>query len=111
MASFVLLRCLELDRARNNGDRTPNPNLVYACAWFVLFSNASYHGSTRDSRSRALLGSPTSRIPWSLLIWLGTGLAFTNWIIIGVLSILFLAVYIYRIRVEEVMLISAFGER
>jgi protein-S-isoprenylcysteine O-methyltransferase Ste14 len=47
----------------------------------------------------------------SLLIWIGTGLAFTNWIIIPLLSILFLAVYIYRIRAEEVMLISAFGDR
>ena len=46
----------------------------------------------------------------SILIWVGTGLAIENWILISIFTCLFFIVYIYRITVEEKMLVLEFGE-
>jgi protein-S-isoprenylcysteine O-methyltransferase Ste14 len=47
----------------------------------------------------------------TLLVWVGSGLALANWIAAVVVAVLMLGVYSYRIRSEEAMLLSTFGER
>ena len=46
----------------------------------------------------------------SILFWVGFGLALANWIATLVLALPMLGVYIYRIRVEEAMLLTTFGD-
>jgi protein-S-isoprenylcysteine O-methyltransferase len=46
----------------------------------------------------------------SICIWIGTGLALQNFVIIPVFLLLFVSVYIYRITSEEKMLVAEFGE-
>jgi protein-S-isoprenylcysteine O-methyltransferase Ste14 len=46
----------------------------------------------------------------TILLWIGSGLALTNWLATAVVAILMLAVYSYRIRMEEAMLLTTFGE-
>ncbi len=45
-----------------------------------------------------------------IALWIGAGLATTNWIAAAVITLMMLAVYDYRIRSEEAMLEAAFGE-
>jgi len=47
----------------------------------------------------------------SILLWVGSGLAFSNWTSLIVVAVLMLGVYISRINAEEEMLVAAFGER
>jgi protein-S-isoprenylcysteine O-methyltransferase Ste14 len=47
----------------------------------------------------------------SILIWVGTGLAVENWILITIFTCMFFVVYIYRITAEEKMLVLEFGEQ
>lgn len=47
----------------------------------------------------------------SILIWVGTGLAIENWILITIFTCLFFIIYIYRISAEEKMLVVEFGEQ
>ncbi len=47
----------------------------------------------------------------TILLWVGSGLALANWIAAAVIAILMLGVYRYRIRSEEAMLLTTFGER
>jgi protein-S-isoprenylcysteine O-methyltransferase Ste14 len=46
-----------------------------------------------------------------LVLWLGAGLASQNWLVAGIIVILMSAAYVYRIRSEESMLLTAFGEK
>lgn len=46
----------------------------------------------------------------SISIWVGTGLALQNFVMIPVFFLLFVGVYIYRITSEEKMLTAEFGE-
>ncbi len=46
----------------------------------------------------------------NLLLFIGAGLAATNWLVVLVIAIALLSSYIYRIRVEEAMLESTFGD-
>src|SRR4051794_9873780 len=46
----------------------------------------------------------------SICIWIGTGLALQNIVLIPVFLLLFVSVYIYRITSEEKMLVAEFGE-
>src|SRR5215813_12192758 len=45
-----------------------------------------------------------------LVLWLGAGLASQNWLVAGIIVILMSVAYAYRIRSEESMLLTAFGE-
>ena len=45
----------------------------------------------------------------SLLSFLGLGLAFNNWLSLGLIFIPVLAAFLYRIKVEEKVLRGAFG--
>ncbi len=47
----------------------------------------------------------------TLLVWIGSGLALANWIATVIVALLMLGVYSYRIRSEEAMLLTTFGER
>jgi protein-S-isoprenylcysteine O-methyltransferase Ste14 len=46
----------------------------------------------------------------SICLWMGTGLALQNFVMIPVFLLLFVSVYIYRITSEEKMLVAEFGE-
>ncbi len=47
----------------------------------------------------------------TMLVWVGYGLALANWLATAAIALLMLGVYSYRIRSEEAMLLSTFGER
>jgi protein-S-isoprenylcysteine O-methyltransferase len=46
----------------------------------------------------------------SLLVWIGAGLAVSNWIALALVTLACTAAYLYRIKSEETMLIDAFGQ-
>ncbi len=46
----------------------------------------------------------------SLLVWIGAGLATTNWIIFVLVTLVCCGAYFYRMRSEEAMLSMTFGE-
>ncbi len=46
-----------------------------------------------------------------ILLWAGAGLATENWIVTLGVALLMLVVYNYRIRSEEAMLVTVFGEQ
>jgi protein-S-isoprenylcysteine O-methyltransferase len=46
-----------------------------------------------------------------LLLWVGAGLASQNWLAAGIVVTLMSAAYAYRIRSEESLLLTAFGEQ
>jgi protein-S-isoprenylcysteine O-methyltransferase len=46
-----------------------------------------------------------------LLLWMGAGLASQNWLVAGSMVILMSVAFAYRIRSEESMLLTAFGEK
>lgn len=46
----------------------------------------------------------------SILMWVGAGLAASNWLAVGLAIVVMLSVYIYRIQAEEEMLVSASAE-
>ncbi len=46
----------------------------------------------------------------TILLWVGSGLALANWIATVGVALLMLGVYGYRIRSEEGMLLTTFGE-
>jgi protein-S-isoprenylcysteine O-methyltransferase Ste14 len=46
----------------------------------------------------------------SLLVWIGAGLAVSNWIAFTLVTLVCLIAYIYRIRSEETMLVARFGQ-
>jgi protein-S-isoprenylcysteine O-methyltransferase len=46
-----------------------------------------------------------------LWLWVGAGLASQNWLVAGTIVILLSVAYAYRIRSEEAMLLTAFGEK
>lgn len=45
----------------------------------------------------------------SLLVWVGAGLAVSNWIVFLIITLVSFIAYIYRIQSEEAMLIAEFG--
>ena len=45
----------------------------------------------------------------SLLVWIGAGVATTNWIVLAVVTVVCCAAYLYRIHSEEAMLMASFG--
>ncbi len=47
----------------------------------------------------------------TMLVWIGSGLSLGNWIAALLIALLMLAVYGYRIRSEEAMLLATFGDR
>jgi protein-S-isoprenylcysteine O-methyltransferase Ste14 len=46
----------------------------------------------------------------SLLVWTGAGLAAANWIVFALITLVMLVSYIYRMRTEEAMLATQFGQ-
>jgi len=46
----------------------------------------------------------------SLLVWIGAGLAVSNWVAFVIVTLVCLIAYIYRIQSEEAMLIARFGK-
>jgi protein-S-isoprenylcysteine O-methyltransferase Ste14 len=46
----------------------------------------------------------------SLLLWLGAGLATTNWLVTSLITIVTGSAYVYRVRSEEAMLAQTFGK-
>jgi protein-S-isoprenylcysteine O-methyltransferase len=46
----------------------------------------------------------------SLLVWIGAGMAVSNWIALTLVTLVCLIAYIYRIRSEEAMLVARFGQ-
>ena len=46
----------------------------------------------------------------SLLVWIGAGLAVSNWIVFAAVTLVCVIAYIYRMRSEEAMLVSRFGK-
>ena len=47
----------------------------------------------------------------TMLVWVGYGLALTNWIAAALIALLMLGVYGYRIHSEEAMLLATFGDQ
>jgi len=45
------------------------------------------------------------------MIFIGIALALGNWILLIIIPVLFIPAYIYRINVEEMMLLEVFGEQ
>jgi len=45
-----------------------------------------------------------------LLLWVGAGLAVSNWIVAVVITLVMFSSYRYRIQSEEHMLLATFGE-
>ncbi len=46
----------------------------------------------------------------SLLVWIGAGVATSNWIILILVALVCVGAYFYRIQSEEAMLITTFGK-
>ena len=46
----------------------------------------------------------------SLLVWIGAGLAVSNWIAFALVTLVCVIAYIYRMRSEEAMLVASFGQ-
>ncbi len=46
----------------------------------------------------------------SLLVWIGAGLATTNWMVIVLVTLVCFGAYFYRIQSEEAMLVTTFGK-
>lgn len=46
-----------------------------------------------------------------ILVWVGAGLAVTNWIVLLVAVVVMVTVYAYRIQTEEAMLASTYGSQ
>ena len=46
----------------------------------------------------------------SLLVWIGAGLATTNWIVFVIVTLVCCSSYLYRIHSEETMLRAKFGQ-
>ncbi len=46
----------------------------------------------------------------SLLVWIGAGVATSNWIVFAVITLVCLTAYLYRIHSEEAMLSANFGK-
>jgi protein-S-isoprenylcysteine O-methyltransferase Ste14 len=44
-----------------------------------------------------------------LLVWVGAGLAASNWIVFLMVTLVSFIAYIYRIQSEEAMLVAEFG--
>ncbi len=86
-------------------------------AWSMRVLGALYSRTLRIVGSQEIVDRGPYRLIrhpgylGSILLWVGSGLAFTNWISLIVVATLMLAVYIYRINAEEEMLIAAFGKR
>jgi protein-S-isoprenylcysteine O-methyltransferase Ste14 len=46
----------------------------------------------------------------SLLVWIGAGLATSNWVVFALVTLICVIAYIYRMRSEEAMLVASFGQ-
>jgi protein-S-isoprenylcysteine O-methyltransferase Ste14 len=46
----------------------------------------------------------------SLLVWIGAGLAVSNWIVFAMVTLVCFIAYSYRMRSEEAMLVARFGD-
>ncbi len=46
----------------------------------------------------------------SLLVWIGAGLAVTNWLVFALVALICVTAYLYRIRSEEAMLTADLGQ-
>ena len=84
-------------------------------AWSMQVLGSSYSRTLKVTGSQSLVVRGPYRIIrhpgylGSILIWVGAGVAVTNWIAIVSLSLMMIGVYVYRIQTEERMLVTAFG--
>jgi protein-S-isoprenylcysteine O-methyltransferase Ste14 len=46
----------------------------------------------------------------SLLVWIGAGLAASNWIVFAIIALMMVITYAYRMQSEEAMLVAQFGQ-
>ncbi len=86
-------------------------------AWSMRVLGASYSRTLKVSGAQDIVdGGPYRFIRHpgylgSILVWVGSGLALSNWIALCVVGGMMICVYAYRIHAEEAMLVAAFGEK
>ncbi len=86
-------------------------------AWSMRILGAYYSRTLRVAETQVIVTQGPYRVVrhpgylGTILVWVGSGLALANWIATGLVAVLMFAVYTYRIRSEEAMLLTTFGER
>jgi len=86
-------------------------------AWSMQVLGAFYSRTLRVSGSQDVVERGPYRIIrhpgylGSIILWIGSGFAFSNWIDVMVIAPLVTGVYVYRIHAEEEMLSAALGQR
>jgi protein-S-isoprenylcysteine O-methyltransferase Ste14 len=85
-------------------------------AWANTTLGAFYTRTLRVTADQRLIEQGPYRLlrhpgySGSLLLWIGAGLATTNWLIASLIAIVTSSAYLYRVRSEEAMLAQTFGE-
>lgn len=85
-------------------------------AWSMSVLGRAYSRGLQVTEQQALVTAGPYRIlrhpgyAGTLLVWIGFGLAVGSWAAAVVIGALLGPVYLYRIRLEERMLVSEFGE-
>jgi protein-S-isoprenylcysteine O-methyltransferase Ste14 len=84
-------------------------------AWANTTLGAFYTRTLRVTTDQQLIEQGPYRVlrhpgySGSILLWIGGGLATTNWLVTTVITIVTSSAYSYRIRAEEAMLAQTFG--
>jgi len=85
--------------------------------WSMRVLGTSYSRTLRTTEEQQIVDRGPYRLirhPGylaSILIWAGAALGIANWIAVLVVTALIAGVYVYRINVEETMLLATFGEK
>jgi protein-S-isoprenylcysteine O-methyltransferase Ste14 len=85
-------------------------------AWANTTLGAFYTRTLRVTADQRLIEQGPYRLlrhpgySGSLLLWIGAGLATTNWLIASLIAVVTSSAYLYRMRSEEAMLAQTFGE-
>jgi protein-S-isoprenylcysteine O-methyltransferase Ste14 len=85
-------------------------------AWANTTLGAFYTRTLRVTADQRLIEQGPYRLlrhpgySGSLLLWIGAGLATTNWVVTILITIVTGSAYVYRVRSEEAMLVQTFGE-
>jgi protein-S-isoprenylcysteine O-methyltransferase Ste14 len=84
-------------------------------AWANTVLGAFYTRTLRVTADQRLIEQGPYRLlrhpgySGSLLLWIGAGLATTNWLVTTLIAIVTGSAYVYRVRSEEAMLAQTFG--
>jgi len=85
-------------------------------AWAHTTLGAFYSRTLRVTADQRLIEQGPYRLlrhpgySGSLMLWIGAGLATTNWVVTSLIAIVTGSAYLYRVRSEEAMLAQTFGE-